>query len=264
MSERTNEPTTISTTHDTGRDHVSDLRFDVGPELLIDARTVSGDLRLRASDGACEVRLTAHGSEPAARLALVECHYDASTNRITIDTKAGRSREVASGSLKSTLSRLFDGFGHDVDVDVAIPTGTRLKFRTASGDLVGSVTLASLETASASGDVAVQGVEGSTEVKSASGDVKLGDVGGDLSVQSVSGDVSLTITSPIEAKINSVSGDVALTIRAGLLLSVDASTVSGNLNSEIALEGDARPSTSEAMLRLKIRTVSGDLTVRRA
>ncbi len=241
------------------------LRFDVKPELALDVRSTSGDLHLsEGPTGACEVRLTTQAPDPASRLEIVECHYGAASNQLVVDTKANRAREHdSSDSVKSTLARLFSGFGHDVDVEVVIPQGTGVKFRTASGDLSGKVTVRTLTMSSASGDASVNGVDGLVDVKSASGDVHLGSVSGDLSVQSVSGDVVCTISSPVDAKINTVSGNVVLAVGAGLLLSVDASTMSGDLSSEIALDHDGAEGTGEATLHLKVRTVSGDLTLRR-
>jgi len=252
-------------TTSTGRYATSgDLRFDVKPELALDIRTTSGDLRIsEGHTGVCEVHLTTQAPDPASRIAIVECHFDAASNELIVDTKAGRARvSDPLDSLKSTLARLLSGFGHDVDVEVVVPPGTGVKFRTASGDMDSHANLRTLNMSSASGDVSVDGVDGAADVKTASGNVHLGTVGGDLSVQSVSGDVVCAFDAAVDARIHTVSGDVALGVRTGLLLSVDASTVSGDLSSEIALDGDG-DGAGDATLHLKVRTVSGDLRLRR-
>jgi DUF4097 and DUF4098 domain-containing protein YvlB len=260
------------------------VRFDAAPGLVLDVRTASGDVRVSGSgSSACELRFTTNDADPARRLSLVECTYDAATNRVTVDTKAGQfsAGDGASG-LKKTLTRLFDTVRHDVDVEVRVPEGSTVRFRTASGDLRSDVSVSGLDVSSASGDVscgpvtgalkfqsasgdvAAGGVSGSVEVKTASGDVRLGPVGGALNVHTVSGDVSFVLESPVEARVNTVSGDVQAGVVTGLLLELDANTVSGELSSEIALDGAGSGASEERVLHVKVRTVSGDVKVQRA
>lgn len=260
------------------------MDFVVAEGLSVEVRSASGNVRLsRSADGTCQVRLTTDDPDAAARLAIVECEYDASVNRLVIDTKAGQVWDHdRSGNFKSKLSRWFDGFRHDVDVALEIPASASMRFRTASGDLTGSMSIKELDVASASGDARLDGVSGdahfnsasgdlflgdvggSLESKSASGDVQVGEVSGDVNVQNVSGQVTMTIVAPVIAKVNSVSGDVVLTLATGLLVDLDASTLSGDLSSDIAFDGEGTSGQTEATLRLKVRTVSGDVRIRRS
>jgi DUF4097 and DUF4098 domain-containing protein YvlB len=260
-----------------------EVDYSVTEGLDVEVRSASGNLRLSpCAEGTCRVRLTTDDPDPAARLAIVECAYDASANRLVIDTKAGQFGDRDhSGNFKSKLSRWFEGFRHDVDVELEVPASVSVRFRTASGDLSGSMTIKGLDVASASGDARLDGVSGEAhfnsasgdlslgdvggalESKSASGDVAVGDVSGDVNVQNVSGQVTMKIVAPVNAKVNSVSGDVMVALRAGLLVDLDASTLSGDLSSDIAFDGDGASDHAEPMLRLKVRTVSGDVRVRR-
>ena len=261
-----------------------EMDFAITEGLSVEVRSASGNLRLNPSaEGACHVRLTTDDPDPAARLAIVECEYDASANRLVIDTKAGQvwDRDHG-GNFKSKLSRWFEGFRHDVDVELEVPASVSVRFRTASGDLSGSMTIKALDVASASGDAMLDGVSGDVhfnsasgdlslgvvggtlESKSASGDVRVGNSGGDVNVQNVSGQVTMRIVAPVIAKVNSVSGDVSLALRSGLLVDLDASTLSGDLSSDIAFDSDGADGHPEATLRLKVRTVSGDVRVRRS
>lgn len=261
-----------------------EMHYSVTEGLDLEVRSASGNLRLNPSfDGTCRVRLTTDDPDPAARLAIVECTYDASVNRLVIDTKAGQGWDRdRSGNFKSKLSRWFEGFRHDVDVELDVPTSVSVRFRTASGDLNGSMTIKALDVASASGDARLDGVSGDAhfnsasgdlflgdvggalESKSASGDVAVGDVSGDVNVQNVSGQVTMKIVAPVNAKINSVSGDVIVALRTGLLVDLDASTLSGDLSSDIALDDHGKSDHTEATLHLKVRTVSGDVRIRRS
>lgn len=259
-----------------------ELRFDVARGLALEVTSASGDLRVRVVEvDAGRVVLRTSDPHPERRLALVECTYDEAANRLTVDTKAVRN---AGGSrslgLKSALTRLLDTAHHDVDVDVAVPEGTSVRYRTASGNLEADGVVASLDVSCASGDVSVGAVSGSTKfhsasgdfraarvsgaikVKSASGDVRVARVDGDVRVQSVSGDVALSVSSPVGVEVNSVSGDVVVGVRPGLLIDIDAKSLSGNLTSEITLDG-ASGATGERAMSLKVRSVSGDVTVRR-
>jgi hypothetical protein len=261
-----------------------ETRFEVAPGVEVEVRSASGDLLLReGSPGECVVRFRYDGPDAERRLGEVECRYDAATNRLLVETNRGISRlGDLTGGLRSTFTRLFEGARHDVDVEMVVPVGTSVRFRTASGDLMGQVSLGGLDVSSASGDVvtgtvtgdvslttasgdlALEAVGGSASVKVASGDVILGRVSGDLTVQTVSGDAIVTLAGATDALVNSVSGDVIVRVVPGLLLDLDANSVSGDLSSEIPLGSGDGDGSGETPLRLKVRTVSGNVKVCRA
>jgi hypothetical protein len=62
--------------------------------------------------------------------------------------------------------------------------------------------------------------------------------------------------------VNSVSGDVDLGILAGTGVWLEVSSVSGRTTSELSMGGDAVPPTG-ASLKVRVRTVSGDIELRR-
>ena len=255
--------------------------FEVAAGLRCDVRTASGNLRISEGQGvSCEVRMSTNDPDPHLRFSKVKCTYDASTNQLLVDTNPGQAITDAGAGIRKVWSRWIDNVRHDVDLELVVPAGASVKFRTASGDCGASVSLDDLDVASASGDVSastVQGslrcrsasgdleagtVGGSVEFKTASGDVRLERVGGEVNIQGVSGDVSLTVDHPVAAKINTVSGDVRVGVAAGLFIDVDATTVSGELASEISLDG-GRGDAVEKALQLKVRTVSGDVKIYR-
>jgi len=257
------------------------VRFDARSGLRCDVRTAAGKLRISRGEGpSCEVRMSTSDPDPERRLAQVECVYDESTNQLLVDTKAGQLPGGPAVGIKKVWTRWFNTVRHDVDIELLVAVDASLKFRSASGDLRASVELDDVEVATASGDVALGEVKGSVKLRSASGDLVTAAVGGsvesktvsgdvlvdrvsgDVDVQTVSGDVSLTMDKAVDARINTVSGDVMAGVAVGLLIDVDANTVSGELASEISLESGHGGSTEEA-LRLKVRTVSGDVRIRR-
>lgn len=257
------------------------VRFGGTSGLRCDVRTASGNLRIsEGQDSSCEVRMATNDPNPQQRFSQVKCTYDPSTNQLLVDTNPGQAITDAGAGIKKLWSRWIDNVRHDVDLELVVPAGASVKLRTASGDCRASVSLDDLDVASASGDLSastVQGslryrsasgdleagtVGGSVEFKTASGDVRLERVGGDVNIQGVSGDVSLTVDHPVAAKINTVSGDVRFGVAAGLFIDVDATTVSGDLASEISLDG-GRGGAAEDALQLKVRTVSGDVRIYR-
>ncbi|MBV8163820.1 MAG: DUF4097 family beta strand repeat protein [Candidatus Eremiobacteraeota bacterium] len=145
----------------------------------------------------------------------------------------------------------------------------RFDARTTSGDIqaqdVGDVTLSSV-----SGDVTVVHGRGTYDVGETSGRTVLQDVAGTISSQSVSGKVDLdrvagkavvtTTAGDITAhayrgvaRLRSVSGDVEVTLVRGSGVSVSASSVHGDIQSDVPLRQQAP---------VDVQTVSGDITAK--
>jgi DUF4097 and DUF4098 domain-containing protein YvlB len=183
--------------------------------------------------------------------------------RVRIDCPAGSSLAVSSAS---------------ADVKAAGDLGA-VEVKTASGDLVVQ-RVASLSSESASGDVLAREVDGDATVKTTSGDVLVRSVGRDLEVAAVSGDVQAgsvggdvrvsTVSGDVQvgtleggATVNGVSGDVELGIPRGRALWLDVRSATGDVRSDLDLD-DAPPAGESAVASLTVRTVSGDVRLRRA
>jgi len=157
---------------------------------------------------------------------------------------------------------------------------------TASGDItVESVGgRATIRTASA--DVQCGHVGGGGDVKTASGDVRIGSVSDHFAVSTGSGDIALGGTdsctlrtasgdlhvggiSQGRADLKTASGDIDVAVVSGAMVAVDAESVTGDLSSEIELSGtEPEPAAdtdadSDREIELILRTVSGDIQVRR-
>jgi DUF4097 and DUF4098 domain-containing protein YvlB len=129
--------------------------------------------------------------------------------------------------------------------------------------------------ASVSGDVKVTGVTGRLNASAVSGDVHITDVSGSVSASAVSGDVQVEINrldGSDDMKFNTVSGDVSVTLPGSLDADVDMSSFSGSIKTDFAIEvrserygsrNSARAKLGEGSRRLKMSSVSGDLSLRR-
>lgn len=172
---------------------------------------------------------------------------------------------------------------------------SRAEIRTGSGDL-GIDDVEDLRVTSGSGDVVV-GAAGVAHVTAGSGDIRLGrsaaradlrtgsgdvevDHATDVSAATGSGDVivaaaggsvqlgsgsgDLTVRSIVHGEVNAkaASGDVLIGIARGTAALLDCSSIAGRVSSD--LESGDEPAEGENGVVLRIRTVSGDIRVRRA
>jgi hypothetical protein len=199
-------------------------------------------------------------------------------------------------------------WGPDIEVRIMCPPGSDLELsggstdlrvegdlgevsvRTASGDVkLGSVRR-KLQVKTASGDVEVGTVEADGAVTTVSGDIWVGRIAGSLTARAVSGDVRITtIQGPLtlsttsgdaklesvvagEVRFQSVSGDARIGVGRGTRVRIDATSVSGDLGSELGLadhestesgEPDVDADSGE-VVPLQIKTVSGDVSIVRA
>jgi DUF4097 and DUF4098 domain-containing protein YvlB len=175
--------------------------------------------------------------------------------------------------------KLFSKNGHRIFISA--PHGALVDVHTASADVEGRGRFAEVETDSASGDVSFDDVTGRVHVNTASGDVRIDAVAGGVRVNSASGDVTIgeadrdvkvrtasgdiEIRSAAEGKVDiqSASGDVGVGIRRGSKVWLDVTTMSGDTSSELELSDAPSPSEGPTV-EVRVRTMSGDVTVRRA
>jgi DUF4097 and DUF4098 domain-containing protein YvlB len=117
---------------------------------------------------------------------------------------------------------------------------------------------------STSGSVEVGSAGDRVDARSTSGDVRLGDVAGDASIVAVSGSVQVLAAVVGTVHIRSVSGDVSVGIAQGVSLRVDVQTMSGKVHSDIPINETPSAGSTDALLALTVRSVSGDVRVERA
>ena len=187
---------------------------------------------------------------------------------------------------------LFRGGRVAVDIEVTVPRESQIDATTVSGPLRVAGTRGPLEGRSVSGDVVITDVQGPVRLRSVSGDIDVTSYAGQAEANSVSGDISFERSRVKRPDIVTVSGEVRLD---GALIAGDADgkikTVSGDVELRLAepavelefqtLSGDIEVDSDDAKVekkgrrewsvkvgrggsRLKVKTVSGDLAVRRS
>ena len=129
-------------------------------------------------------------------------------------------------------------WGGDFECRITCPPGSGLDLSGGSTDLRADGDLGEVSARTASGDVRLSTVRGALEVKTASGDVR----------------------------VQSVSGDVRIGVGRGTRVWIDATSVSGTLDSELGLEDGAQDAESaeSGVVPIQVKTVSGDVSIVRA
>lgn len=188
--------------------------------------------------------------------------------------------------------------GGAIDVEIALPSRSRVHASLASADLRAEGDFGDFRVASSSGDVDVDSVtgkvkvanasgsltlraaEGAVSVATASGDVTVGDLDGDLKFKAASGSLTVDrLRGYVKSRTASGSVDVAAAVRGG----VSAHTSSGEVTVGVVEGSAARldittgsgvvtnnlqpsdgPEYDDETLVLNVRSGSGDVNVHRA
>jgi DUF4097 and DUF4098 domain-containing protein YvlB len=142
----------------------------------------------------------------------------------------------------------------------------KLTVKTASGDIsIDEVAPAGGSAVTVSGDLGVRRIEGALNARSVSGDVRVGAVQAPLTLSTTSGDVELQTVEAGEVQVQSVSGDIRIGVGGGTRVFIDATSISGDLSSELGVMDD-EPTAEQSdgpreVVPLHVKTVSGDVTI---
>lgn len=249
-------------------------------------RTSSGNVDIIAEErSSVTVDVTPATAGEASRTAAAQTRVEMNGDLLMIETPPLRGLVVRrSGS---------------VNIRVHLPTNSRIQFSSSSADLRCAGQVADLEISTSSGDARIDYVTGDVRRNGASGDTQFNRIDGDLSVHSASGDVrggtvgggltsraasgdmrvdsvggsvkAQSASGDIEidslwsgvTRVNSASGDVQLGVAEGVSVWLDLTSISGDTRSELPVSEFA-PAGRAAALNLHVRTVSGDVKVRRS
>ena len=259
--------------------------FDTPEPIAVRVEAAAGSVRLVATDrNDTVVEVRAHDDSRAA------------------DLRAAEQTWVQFENGKLTVEAARRGFalfrGGAVDIDIALPSGSRLKASVASADLraeggfadcaissaSGNVDVdlveGNLKVATASGSIAIAAVNGQGSVKTASGDASIGQLDGDLVFKAASGDLSVarlsgglrtkmasgsvTVATAVRGAISALtsSGEVGVGVVAGTAARLDLITGSGAVTN--LLESADGPAEGDDTLLIHVRTGSGDVDIHRA
>lgn len=236
----------------------STVDVEVAP-LHGDARVLES-VRLDASDrgGRLEVVVQAQFERWGIRASLRRV---ALSVRITCPPGSGLTVNSASAEVKG-VGELGPLEVKTASGDVLVQRVASLSTQSASGDVIAREVDGEAVVKTTSGDFVVRSVGGDLEVAAVSGDVRAGSVGGDVRVSTVSGDIEVDRLDG-GATVNGVSGDVELGISPGRRLWLDIRSASGDVRSELDVD-DASAGSGERAASITVRTVSGDVRLRRA
>ena len=218
------------------------------------------------------------------------------------DVRAAEQTRVQYDNGKLTVSAARRGFalfrGGAIDIDIALPSRSRLKaavasadvraegefadcrISTASGNLDVDHVQGNLKAATASGSITVQAVAGNVSVAAASGSATIGQLDGDLVFKAASGDLSVarlcggvrahtasgsvTVATAVRGAISAStsSGEVGVGVAEGTAARLDLVTASGVVTN--LLESADGPAEGDDTLQIHVRTASGDIDIHRA
>jgi DUF4097 and DUF4098 domain-containing protein YvlB len=190
------------------------------------------------------------------------------------------------------------GRGGAVEIDIELPSQSRLnassasadvyadgvltdcRFSTASGDAHLDAVEGNIKADTASGDIEVQSVVGNASISTASGNTTIGQLDGDLKFQAASGGITIgqlrgnaraqtaSGSVAVAAAVNggfvamTSSGEVEIGIPEGTAARLDLATSSGVVSN--TLESSDGPAEGDETLAVRARTASGDIIVCRA
>ena len=174
-------------------------------------------------------------------------------SQVEIATASADTRLV--GALGSVRARSSSG-------DLEVEQAASVDAKASSGDIRVVSSAGDVHAATSSGDVEVRHVGGRLTASLSSGDVTATHVSGDLEVASTSGDIEVRRCDGDELTLRCVSGDVLLGLPSGIRVEPDLSTVSGS--TKLPPPANALATTDRRRVRLRIKTISGDITIVRA
>jgi hypothetical protein len=184
--------------------------------------------------------------------------------RITIQVPGESTLTIKSASADVTCTGVY----HDVVCNTAsgdVQVDRVLKdcsANSASGDVRLGYVGGAVRIHSASSDITAQQVGKDLDATTASGDIEVGRADGGVRAKTASGDVKVAVAHKGDLRIHTASGDVSIGISAGTGVWLDLATASGRTTSDLAT-GDGNPPPTGASLNVKVRTASGDITLRR-
>jgi len=247
-----------------------DERFTVDGHVQVEIELTAGSVTIRTSEsGTVQVSADTNGSaeldisQMGDTIAVRQGRRSRSA-RVVLDVPVGTDVSVkgasvgvsARGALGSLRTKTASG---DVDAEDVV----RLDLSMSSGDARIGVVRDEASITTASGDAVVRSVGGRLQATLASGDLRAESVAGDIEAGTAAGDVVIGRCDGSVVAIRTVSGDIHIGLPGGIRVDPEISTMSGKVRLPDAAPV-ADPSVERRPVRLRLRTVSGDIRVDRA
>lgn len=203
---------------------------------------------VESQDGKCHVKILAASKGALKTADLVEIVQVDRKLNVHMDIKSwGKNSAQPWDFKKQKFWGINFGDSRGLSVEIALPETASLGIKTISGDLQINQAVSDLKIESVSGDVII----GKNPTK-------------ECSIKTVSGDISTYTYSTCNYTLKSVSGDIEVYIAPDLNLEIDGKSISGDLNSEILLNGDQEGlENSNEVVKIITSTISGDFNLAR-
>lgn len=204
------------------------------PEVFLEG--ISSEITINESqDGLCHVKILANSKKALEEAALVEISAEVGELNVRFHKKGRRFLGISEDLLKG------------LSAEISLPRSSKVSIKTVTGDIEVNQTLASLQIKSVTGDVVISQNPATTCI-----------------VKTVSGDIETHTFSACDYKLKSISGDIKVHVDPDLTVEVDGNSVSGELNSEISLDGTGDTSAdSNKVVTITTSTISGNFNLAR-
>lgn len=198
---------------------------------------------------------------------------------VTIDLPTGSRVDAKAAADFRCEGRLGDSTFKTTG-DIRVDEGGKLKLSSASGDISVAHSVGSADISTASGDIRIGEIEGKAVVKTAYGDITVSEVTRDLRMITASGDIhvdralasvdartpygDIRIAEVVRGSIalDTASGGVEVGIHEGSAAWLDLHSRSGTVRN--VLDACDGPEASDETVKVRARTVSGDIVIRRS
>ena len=199
------------------------------PEVFVTTMTSTVTIS-ESQDGRCHVKILSKSKKALEEAALVEISAEVGELSVRFYKKGRKFWGIS------------DDWLSDLSAEISLPRTSKVEIKTVSGDIEVNQTLASLKIGSVSGDVVISQNPATSCV-----------------VKTVSGDIATHTFSACDYMLKSISGDIKVHVAPDLNVEVDGNSVSGELNSEISLDGDSGSSAGGMkVVTITTSTISGD------
>jgi DUF4097 and DUF4098 domain-containing protein YvlB len=255
--------------------------FQTNGPLDLSVSVPAGSLEVSAYPDATETTVDVERVDHAIDPSEVECrlgHDGASLEvkvgrkrfrdaryRVTIRTHEGSNLDVSTGAADVRAEGAFGSCRYrsasgDLQIDELRGSGS---MKTGSGDVCLASADGELEIDVASGSVTVGTARRRAAIHVVSGSLQLDTAAGDLTARTVSGDMRIGSVAKGAVSLTSVSGDIDVGILAGARTYLDLHSISGDTHSDLDVHTEPQ-SSGDPDVELRAKTVSGDVTIRRA
>jgi hypothetical protein len=185
------------------------------------------DFKINSNSGNVEVLAAQKYNDNGSNISLIV--------DVSIPDKFNTNVSTAGGDIKTENSLTGD-----------------IKFNTAGGDIVISSISGKCSLNTAGGDISVQNFSGDLKVNTAGGNIKLNGSDGKVKANSAGGNIELKYSGENKGtEINTLGGNIELTIPSGFQADCKLSSLSGDIISDIAIDGNKDKEKTEGIHSIK-------------